>query len=96
MKSKKGVFKMTIDFSSVWHIIGILGAIGSFIFYGARTFGKTVEQIERLSQAIDTLQQNLESQSKSCKEGRIELWTEVNRMRERLTAVETIQNIKKD
>ena len=86
---------MSIDFSSIWHIIGLLGAIGSFIFYGARAFGKTVEQIERLSQAIDTLQQNLETQSKSCKEGRIELWTEVNRMRERLTAVETIQNMEK-
>ena len=87
---------MSIDFTSIWHIIGLLGAIGSFIFYGARTFGKTVEQIERLSKAIDTLQQNLEAQHKSCREGRVELWTEVNKMRERLTAVETIQNIKKD
>ena len=87
---------MSIDFSSIWNMIGLLGAIGSFIFYGARTFGKTVEQIERLSKAIDTLQQNLEAQTKSCKEGRVELWTEVNRMRERLTAVETIQNLKRD
>jgi hypothetical protein len=87
---------MSIDFSSIWHIIGLLGAIGSFIFYGARTFGKTVEQIERLSKAIDTLQQNLEAQHKSCREGRVELWTEINKMRERLTAVETIQKIKKD
>ena len=87
---------MSIDFSSIWHIIGLLGAIGSFIFYGARTFGKTVEQIARLSKAIDTLQKNLENQSESCKEGRVELWTEVNRMRERLTAVETIQNLKRD
>lgn len=87
---------MSIDFSSIWHIIGLLGAIGSFIFYGARSFGKTVEQIERLSKAIDTLQQNLEIQHKSCREGRVELWTEVNRMRERLTAVETLQNIKRD
>ncbi len=84
---------MTIDFTSIWHIIGLLSAIGSFIFYAARSFGKTVEQIERLSKAIDTLQQNLETQSVSCKEGRVELWTEVNRMRERLTAVETIQKI---
>jgi hypothetical protein len=45
---------MSIDFSSIWNMIGLLGAIGSFIFYGARTFGKTVEQIERLSKAIDT------------------------------------------
>ena len=87
---------MSIDFSSIWHIIGLLGAIGSFIFYGARTFGQTVEQIERLSKAIDTLQQNLDIQHKSCREGRVELWTEVNKMRERLTAVETIQNLKKD
>ena len=86
---------MSIDFSSVWHIIGLLGAIGSFIFYGARTFGQTVEQIERLSKAIDTLQQNLDIQHKSCREGRVELWTEVNKMRERLTAVETIQNIER-
>ncbi len=84
---------MSIDFSSIWNMIGLLGAIGSFIFYGARTFGKTVEQIERLSKAIDTLQKNLETQSESCKEGRIEIWTEVNRMRERLTAVETIQTM---
>ena len=82
---------MIIDFTSIWHIIGLLGAIGSFIFYGARSFGKTVEQIERLSKAIDTLQQNLDIQHKSCREGRVELWTEVNKMRERLTAVETIQ-----
>ena len=82
---------MSIDFSSVWHIIGLLGAIGSFIFYGARTFGQTVEQIERLSKAIDTLQQNLDIQHKSCREGRVELWMEVNKMRERLTAIETIQ-----
>jgi hypothetical protein len=87
---------MSIDFSSIWNMIGLLGAIGSFIFYGARTFGKTVEQIERLSKAIDTLQQNLEAQTQSCKDGRVELWTEVNRMRERLTAVETIQNLKRD
>ena len=86
---------MSIDFSSIWHIIGLLGAIGSFIFYAARSFGKTVEQIERLSKAIDTLQKNLDIQHKSCREGRVELWTEVNKMRERLTAVETIQNMEK-
>ena len=82
---------MSVDFSSVWHIIGLLGAIGSFIFYGARTFGQTVEQIERLSKAIDTLQKNLEIQHQSCREGRVDIWTEVNKMRERLTTVETIQ-----
>ena len=87
---------MTIDFTSIWHIIGLLGAIGSFIFYAARSFGKTVEQIERLSKAIDTLQQNLEAQHKSCREGRVDIWTEVNRIRERLTAVETLQKVKKD
>ena len=86
---------MVIDFSSIWHIIGLLASIGSLIFYGARSFGKTVEQIERLSKAIDTLQQNLEIQHKSCREGRVELWTEVNKMRERLTAVETVQAMEK-
>ena len=82
---------MSIDFNSVWHILGLLASIGSLIFYGARTFGRTVEQIERLSKAIDTLQKNLEEQHQSCRSGRVDIWTEVNSIRERLTAVETIQ-----
>tara|TARA_Y100000592_G_scaffold24694_1_gene38642 strand:- start:5895 stop:6212 length:318 start_codon:yes stop_codon:yes gene_type:complete len=86
-----GVFKMNVNFDSIWHIIGLLGTIGSLIFYAARTLGKTMEQIERLQEALVLLQQNLESQTKSCKDGRIELWTEVNKMRERLAKVETLQ-----
>ena len=86
-----GVFKMNVNFDSIWHIIGLLGTVGSLIFYTARTLGKTMEQIERLQEALALLQQNLENQSKSCKEGRVELWTEVNKMRERLAKVETLQ-----
>ncbi|QDP58415.1 MAG: hypothetical protein GOVbin564_22 [Prokaryotic dsDNA virus sp.] len=82
---------MNVNFDSIWHIIGLLGTIGSLIFYAARTLGKTMEQIERLQEALVLLQQNLESQTKSCKDGRIELWTEVNKMRERLAKVETLQ-----
>jgi len=83
---------MNVNFDSIWHIIGLLGTVGSLIFYAARTLGKTMEQIERLQEAMSLLQQNLESQSLSCKEGRIELWTEVNKMRERLAKVETMQD----
>ena len=82
---------MNVNFDSIWHIIGLLGTIGSLIFYAARTLGKTMEQIERLQEALVLLQQNLEGQTKSCKDGRIELWTEVNKMRERLAKVETLQ-----
>jgi len=83
---------MTVDFNSFWHIVGLLCTVGSLIFYAARTLGKTMEQIERLQEALALLQQNLEAQSKSCKEGRIELWTEVNRMRERLAKIEALQD----
>ena len=86
-----GVFKMNVNFDSIWHIIGLLGTVGSLIFYAARTLGKTMEQIERLQEALIILQQNMEDQSKSCKEGRIELWTEVNRTRERLAKIEALQ-----
>lgn len=82
---------MNVNFDSIWHIIGLLGTIGSLIFYAARTLGKTMEQIERLQEALILLQQNMEDQSKSCKEGRIELWTEVNRTRERLAKIEALQ-----
>ena len=83
---------MSIDFNSIWHIVGLLASIGSLIFYGARTFGRTVEQIERLSKAIDVLQKNLEEQHKTCREGRVEIWTEFNKMRERVAKVETMQD----
>ena len=82
---------MNVNFDSIWHIIGLLGTVGSLIFYAARTLGKTMEQIERLQEALILLQQNMEDQSKSCKEGRIELWTEVNRTRERLAKIEALQ-----
>ena len=82
---------MNVNFDSIWHIIGLLGTVGSLIFYAARTLGKTMEQIERLQDALILLQQNMEDQSKSCKEGRIELWTEVNRTRERLAKIEALQ-----
>lgn len=84
---------MTVDFSNLWNILGLLITVGSFIFYFARTLGKTVEQIERLHMAINTLQKNLDTQIDSCKGGRIELWTEVNKMRERVTKIETINEI---
>jgi len=83
---------MNVNFDSIWHIIGLLGAVGSLIFYAARTLGKTMEQIERLQEALILLQQNMEDQSKSCKDGRIELWTEVNRTRERLAKIEALQD----
>lgn len=83
---------MSIDFNSIWHIVGLLASIGSLIFYGARTFGRTVEQIERLSKAIDVLQKNLEEQHQACRSGRVDIWTEVNKIRERVTKVETLQD----
>lgn len=82
---------MTIDFNSFWHIVGLLASVGSLIFYAARTLGKTVEQIERLQLAIDTLQKNLEMQHTSCREGRVDIWTEINAFRERLAKVEVLQ-----
>ena len=85
---------MTIEISSMWHIVGLVVSLCSIIFYAARSFGKTVEQIERLSKAIDTIQQNLETQHETCRTGRVDIWTEVNKIRERLTAVETLQKIK--
>ena len=39
---------MNINFDSIWHIVGLLGTVGSLIFYAAQTLGKTMEQIERL------------------------------------------------
>ena len=83
---------MTIDFNSFWHIVGLLCTVGSLIFYAARTLGKTMEQIERLQEALALLQQNLEAQQVNCKEGRIEIWTELNKMRERVAKVEALQN----
>jgi hypothetical protein len=82
---------MNVNFDSIWHIIGLLGTVGSLIFYAARTLGKTMEQIERLQEAMILLQKNLEEQTKTCKDGRIELWTEVNRTRERLAKIEVLQ-----
>tara|TARA_R100000734_G_C3242302_1_gene46554 strand:- start:229 stop:510 length:282 start_codon:yes stop_codon:yes gene_type:complete len=82
---------MNINFDSIWHIVGLLGTVGSLIFYTARTLGKTMEQIERLQEALILLQKNLEEQTKTCKDGRIEIWTEVNRTRERLAKVEVLQ-----
>lgn len=82
---------MNVNFDSIWHIIGLLGTVGSLIFYAARTLGKTMEQIERLQEAMILLQRNLEEQTKTCKDGRIELWTEVNRTRERLAKIEVLQ-----
>jgi hypothetical protein len=83
---------MTVDFNSFWHIVGLLCTVGSLIFYAARTLGKTMEQIERLQEALALLQQNLEAQQVNCKEGRIEIWTELNKMRERVAKVEALQN----
>ncbi len=31
---------MTVDFNSVWHIVGLLASIGSLIFYAARNAWK--------------------------------------------------------
>ena len=83
---------MSIDFDSIWHILGIIGTVGSLIFYTARTLGKTMEQIERLHEALSLLQKNLEEQHKTCREGRIEIWSEFNKMRERVAKVETMQD----
>ena len=83
---------MTVDFNSFWHIVCLLCTVGSLIFYAARTLGKTMEQIERLQEALSLLQQNLEVQHKNCREGRIEIWTELNKIRERVAKVETLQN----
>ena len=83
---------MNVNFDSIWHIIGLLCTVGSLIFYTARTLGKTMEQIERLQDAMTLLQQNLETQQQTCREGRIELWTEFNKMRERVAKVETMQD----
>ena len=83
---------MTVDFNSFWHIVGLLCTVGSLIFYAARTLGKTMEQIERLQEALALLQQNLESQQINCKEGRIEIWTELNKMRERVAKIEALQD----
>ena len=83
---------MTVDFNSFWHIVGLLCTVGSLIFYAARTLGKTMEQIERLQEALALLQQNLESQQVNCKEGRIEIWTELNKMRERVAKIEALQD----
>ena len=51
-----------------------------------------MEQIERLQEALALLQQNLESQQINCKEGRIEIWTELNKMRERVAKIEALQD----
>jgi len=83
---------MTVDFNSFWHIVGLLCTVGSLIFYAARTLGKTMEQIERLQEALALLQQNLEAQQINCKEGRIEIWTELNKMRERVAKIEALQD----
>lgn len=83
---------MTVDFNSFWHIVGLLCTVGSLIFYAARTLGKTMEQIERLQEALTLLQQNLEVQHKNCREGRVEIWTEFNKMRERVAKIETLQD----
>jgi len=82
---------MTVDFNSVWHIIGLLASVGSLIFYAARTLGKTVEQLERLQQALEVVKVDVVQNSNICREGRVELWTEVNKMRERIAKVETLQ-----
>jgi len=83
---------MNINFDSIWHIVGLLGTVGSLIFYTARTLGKTMEQIERIQEAMSLLQKNLEEQHKTCREGRVEIWTEFNKMRERVAKVETMQD----
>jgi len=83
---------MNINFDSIWHIVGLLGTVGSLIFYAAQTLGKTMEQIERLQDALTQIQLNLEAQHKTCREGRIEIWTEFNKMRERVAKVETMQD----
>lgn len=82
---------MSVDFDSVWHIVGLLASIGSLIFYAARTLGKTVEQIERLQQALEVVKTEVVQNSAVCRDGRIELWTEVNKLRERVAKVETLQ-----
>ena len=82
---------MSVDFDSIWHIVGLLAFVGSLIFYAARTLGKTVEQIERLQQALEVVKTDVMQNSHICREGRVELWTEVNKMRERLAKVEVIQ-----
>lgn len=82
---------MSVDFDSIWHIVGLLASVGSLIFYAARTLGKTVEQIERLQQALEVVKSDVLQNSSICREGRVELWTEVNKLRERVAKVEVIQ-----
>ena len=86
---------MSVDFDSIWHIVGLLASVGSLIFYAARTLGKTVEQLERLQQALEVVKTDVVLNSNICREGRVELWTEVNKMRERIAKVETVQDIGK-